>query len=84
MPTSQSPPVALTQESPYEDIMEHHPLGRETGNTFGNTMGTAEAWDNNDGRTALALEAIEPSYEELGERPVEVPTVYDRVRHGKL
>ena len=87
MPTSQRPPAdVIIQKSPYEDVTESHLQGRENQGTwqaYENAVGTAEAWDNSVGQTGLALEAIEPSYEGLGERPVEVPTVYDRVEHEK-
>ena len=87
MSTSQSLPTQPIEESPYEDIMDHHPQSRTTGqtwHTYENAAGTAVAWDNSVGQTGLALEAIESSYEGLGERPVDVPTVYDRVGHEKL
>ena len=75
MAVSQGSPATLTQESPYEDTMEHHLHGREIDETLNNSEGYIGL---------LALEAIEPTNEGLGERPVEVPTGYDRVRHKRL
>ena len=68
---------AAHHHAEYEEVMDNQPSGERLTPNQTNIVSYSDEYENA-GMTGASRG--EPSYEDLGERPVQAPNVYDRVR----